>query len=142
MSVFKALFSGIANFFKVLFGGLFKSVDDAGMTAPVTWSQADSVDAPSPAPVGASGASATMTPPTTPSIAPEPEIKEATAIKTAEAFDPNAEIVVKELVRKEGPIAYASLNTLATPRPNRRPGKSLSSFRTMVRDMQAAASQS
>ena len=122
MNLFKALFSGIANFFKVLFGGVFAAVnsvfDSEGsvdVTAPVAWSQSDELSAPSPAPVESAAGDASA--PVMAAAAAEPEVPETPAT-------PDGPIEIKEMSVPEGPVSYASLNNLLdTPRPNRRPGQ-------------------
>ena len=152
MGLFKALFAGIANFFKILVDGIVGAF--SGPTVDVLEKDASSTAAPSPqgepsfrassnapaekstpAPVTPVAAASTESPADTPSASEADVLTEAAAEPVAATTD--GPIAIKEMSQPTGAVQFASLNELkAIERPKRRPGASLSPFKAMVRDMQ------
>ncbi len=144
--IFKALFSGIGNFFKILVDGILGAF--SGPTVDVLGKDTGSAEAPAanaepsfrsgaaPVAVSAPSAPAPTATPAAPEATPSAPAEEAAV---AVANDGPVEIV--ELPRPMGDVQFASLNDLkAAERPKRRPGAALSPFKAMVRDMQASKS--
>ena len=144
--IFKTLFSGIGNFFKILVDGIVGAF--SGPTVDVLGKDSGSADSPSAdsepsfrsgaAPIAASTsskASPSATPAAPAATASAPAEEAAVAI----ANDGPVEIV--EVPQPTGDVQFASLNDLkSVERPKRRPGAALSPFKAMVRDMQASQS--
>ncbi|MEM8716441.1 MAG: hypothetical protein AAF268_03620 [Cyanobacteria bacterium P01_A01_bin.3] len=138
--IFKALFSGIGNFFKILVEGITGAF--SGSTVDVLSKDSGSADAPASTsePTFRSGAApvavaSTATEATSSTGSASPALTEDVAV--AIANDGPIEIV--DIPQPEGDIQFASLNDVkALERPKRRPGAALSPFKAMVRDMQAS----
>ncbi|MEM9569263.1 MAG: hypothetical protein AAF974_13250 [Cyanobacteria bacterium P01_E01_bin.34] len=143
--IFKALFSGIGNFFKILVEGITGVF--SGSTVDVLSKDSGSADAPAPTsePTFRSGAVPVATastsiakPSTTPAVTEATSSTDSTnEVVAAVADDGPIEIV--EIPQPEGDVQFASLTEVkALERPKRRPGAALSPFKAMVRDMQAS----
>ncbi len=143
--IFKALFSGIGNFFKILVDGIAGAF--SGPTIDVLGKDSGSTEAPAAtsepafrsgaAPV-ASPASASA-PATTPSTATDAAPAAAPAEESPVVVAKDGPIEIVELPTPEGDVQFASLNDVkALERPKRRPGAALSPFKAMVRDMQTS----
>ena len=150
MDIFKALFSGIANFFKILFGGILGAF--SGSEVDVLAKDASQEDVPAatsePKPRGDLAAPVSTSAPTpaesnsaasTPAAATEPSVNEPTVAEptAAVAVTEKGPVDIKEIPMPKGDVQFASLNELkAIASPKRRPGAALNPFKSMVRDMQ------
>ncbi|MGK7908877.1 MAG: hypothetical protein AB4040_16840 [Synechococcus sp.] len=140
MDIFKALFSGIANFFKILFGGILGAF--SGSEVDVLAKDVSQEDVPAatsePKPRGDLAAPVSTSAPT-PAAATEPSVNEPTVAEPAAAVavTEKGPVDIKEIPMPKGDVQFASLNELkAIASPKRRPGAALNPFKSMVRDMQ------
>ncbi|MGK7910883.1 MAG: hypothetical protein AB4050_05270 [Synechococcus sp.] len=141
--IFKALFAGIGNFFKILVDGIAGAF--SGSTVDVLSKDGGSADAPAPAsePAFRSGATPITSTPSTPTPAATPSTTDtsspAPAEEAASAVAKDGPIEIVEIPLPEGDVQFASLNDVKVlERPKRRPGAALSPFKAMVRDMQTS----
>ena len=142
--IFKALFSGIGNFFKILVDGIAGAFTGSSVDVLSTDGGASEAPSATAEPSFRSGAApVAASTPSNPAPATTAQAEETTApaeeAAVAVANDGPVEIV--EMPKPEGDVQFASLNDLkALDRPKRRPGAALSPFKVMVRDMQASKS--
>lgn len=140
--IFKALFAGIGNFFKILVDGLLGafsgssvdvlSKDDSSAAAPATTAEPAFRSGAAPSPAAASAPAATT------SDAPAATETAAPAEEAAVAVANDGPVEIVDLPKPTGDVQFASLNDVkAMERPKRRPGAALSPFKAMVREMQA-----
>lgn len=140
MDIFKALFSGIANFFKILFGGILGAF--SGSEVDVLAKDVSQEDVPAatsePKPRGDLAAPVSTSAPT-PAAATKPSVNQPTVAEPAAAVavTEKGPVDIKEIPMPKGDVQFASLNELkAIASPKRRPGAALNPFKSMVRDMQ------